>query len=397
MRLAELTPAGYNPRRIAPANRQALRASLEEFGVVQDVVWNKRTGNIVGGHQKFDILHALGEESAPVVVVDLAPDRERALNLVLNSSEASGVFTKAAAAMVAELQVAMPDLSRALRMPNLKVRLDGEEADRQKRGKKHRKINPDEVPEPTVPRAKLGDVFAIGPHRIACGKFEDDDLVAKLCGSELGKAEAVIIDPPYAIYGSSTGVASEVVDDSMVAPFFDAVMRRMWKLLDYYGHAYVFCDWRSYPTIWTSAKVGSITPHNCIVWNKGGQGLGSHYMNCYELTWFGAKLPEQSAMGARASGQRAVHRPNIFNFPRVTGDDRLHNAAKPVDLVREYVRNSTNPDGLVVDYFTGSGTVIVACELEGRRCFAMDKSPKWVDVTVARLEEITGTKAELVG
>jgi DNA modification methylase len=329
--------------------------------------------------------------------VDLTPERERALSLVLNSPEVAGVFTKSAAAMVQEVAVSMPDLSRALRMPNLKATLDAEQAARVQRGKKHRKIDPDEVPEPVEPTAKLGDVFTIGKHRIACGKFEDDAAVAALCGDELGHAEAVIIDPPYAIYGSSTGVASEIVDDAMVAPFFASVFRRAWKVLDYYGHVYVFCDWRSYATIWQAAKAGHVTPRNCIVWNKGGQGLGSHYMNCYELTWFGAKLPEQTAMGARVSGQRAVHRPNIFNFPRVTGEDRQHNAAKPVDLLREYVRNSTNPDGLVLDYFTGSGSVVVACELEGRRCFAMDHDPKWVDVTVARLEQLTGAKAELVG
>lgn len=394
MPLDDLTPADYNPRRITPQARKALRDSVARFGLVQELVWNRRTRRLVGGHQRLDVLHSLGLKDAPVAVVDLGPDEERALNLVLNNPEAQGMFTRSAAAMVEELRVTLPDLSRTLRFPNLAARLAEADAETVKRGKKHRKIDPDEVPDPTEPRAKPGEVYQLGSHRVTCGRFEDDATFERLSGED--KAQAVVIDPPYAIYGSSTGIASDVADDAMVAPFFAAIMRRVWSRLSYFGHAYLCCDWRSYPALWEAAKLGNMASLNCIVWDKGGQGLGSNYANTHELVWFGAKLPKQTTMGARVSGQRPVHRPNMFRFNRPAGAERLHNAAKPVDLMREFVRNSTDPDALVVDFFAGSGTVLIACEMEGRRCHCMDKDAKWVDVTIARWEALTGGKAELV-
>lgn len=87
MRLADLTPADYNPRRdLQPGDPafEDLRRNLDAFGCVQHLVWNQRTKTLVSGHQRAKVLAALGRKTAPVVVVDLDPGRERALNLALN-------------------------------------------------------------------------------------------------------------------------------------------------------------------------------------------------------------------------------------------------------------------------------------------------------------------------
>jgi len=95
MPLTHLTPAPYNPRRPLQSADQAyqkLATSLREFGLVEPLVWNETTGHVVGGHLRLAILRAAGVESAPVSVVQLSAERERALNVVLNNREAQGRF-----------------------------------------------------------------------------------------------------------------------------------------------------------------------------------------------------------------------------------------------------------------------------------------------------------------
>src|SRR5262245_27674692 len=96
--VASLTPAPYNPRReltpTSPAYRK-LAASLREFGLVEPLVWNELTGNVVGGHLRLRILKKMGVGEVPVSVVRLSPEREKALNVMLNNREAQGRFDPA--------------------------------------------------------------------------------------------------------------------------------------------------------------------------------------------------------------------------------------------------------------------------------------------------------------
>jgi ParB-like chromosome segregation protein Spo0J len=105
--LADLKPAPYNPRHaLKPADPryQKLAASLREFGLVEPLVWNETTGHVVGGHARLAILRAMGGAAVPVSVVRLTPEREKALNVVLNNLEAQGRFDPARLAdLLAEL------------------------------------------------------------------------------------------------------------------------------------------------------------------------------------------------------------------------------------------------------------------------------------------------------
>ncbi|MFA6605125.1 MAG: ParB N-terminal domain-containing protein [Patescibacteria group bacterium] len=93
MLVAAIKPAPDNPRKISPKAQKALRESLRRWGLVEPLVWNERTGHIVGGHQRLELLCREGVEEVDVVVVDLPPADERALNLTLNNPGAQGTFT----------------------------------------------------------------------------------------------------------------------------------------------------------------------------------------------------------------------------------------------------------------------------------------------------------------
>jgi DNA modification methylase len=229
-----------------------------------------------------------------------------------------------------------------------------------------------------------------------CGDSTRDEDVDRLLDGR--SVAAVIEDPPYAIYGSSTGIASDVADDKMVRPFFTAIMRQARRILIPFGHVYVHTDWRSWSSLWEGAKLAGLTPKNCIVWDKGDGGIGSMWSQCHEMIGFFANTPPQlSTRSGRKSGERMVHgRSNIQRFSRVRGSERLHNSAKPLGLLREMINASTEPGDLIFDGFGGSGSVLVACEAEGRGCRAVEIDPRWCDVIVRRWEDFTGLKAERV-
>lgn len=104
-KLSDLTPAAYNPRIISSSAKQGLAASLEKYGLVQSIVWNKRSSNIVGGHQRWKVLNdQFGPDHVvDVVVVDLNDTDEVALNIALNNPQIQGDFTDKTLEMLEEV------------------------------------------------------------------------------------------------------------------------------------------------------------------------------------------------------------------------------------------------------------------------------------------------------
>jgi hypothetical protein len=90
--LASMKPAPYNPREITAQAYEALKSVVEEFGIVEAIVWNQRSGNIVGGHQRYRLLRESNQADAWAFVVDLDEAEEMALNLALNNPNAQGTF-----------------------------------------------------------------------------------------------------------------------------------------------------------------------------------------------------------------------------------------------------------------------------------------------------------------
>jgi len=107
--IKSLKPAAYNPRKVlrpSDSTYKKLRASLEEFGLVEPLVWNEFTGRVVGGHARLRILKELGITKVAVSVVRLDEQREKALNVVLNNYEAQGRYDPAKLAeLLVELDV----------------------------------------------------------------------------------------------------------------------------------------------------------------------------------------------------------------------------------------------------------------------------------------------------
>lgn len=110
--IKDINPAPYNPRidlQPGDADYDKLAKSLEEFDLVEPLVWNEKTGNLVGGHQRLKIMEARGDQTATVSVVNLTAAKEKALNLALNKIGGDWDLPKLST-LLAELEVKLPDI-----------------------------------------------------------------------------------------------------------------------------------------------------------------------------------------------------------------------------------------------------------------------------------------------
>jgi ParB-like chromosome segregation protein Spo0J len=162
-----LRPASYNPRQALKPGDPAyikLERSLREFGLVEPLVWNERTGHVVGGHARLRILKQMGIAEVPVSVVRLSNARERALNVILNNQEAQGRFDPA---RLAELLTELESLPE--------MELTG--FDRQALGAL--RLEPVEVVEREPEPEKVEVTLIMSPETYELAGDELDALVAK--------------------------------------------------------------------------------------------------------------------------------------------------------------------------------------------------------------------------
>jgi DNA modification methylase len=384
--LAQLRPWEKNARQHSPEQIEQLRKSIREFGFTNPVLVDAQF-NVIAGHGRILAARAEGLEELPAIELrGLSETQKRAL-------------------VVADNQLALnatwDDELLKLELGTLKS--DGFDLNitgfTDKELKRLLSLSPgsgaDDVPEPPKhPVTRTGDLWMLGRHRVLCGdSFEPYDVERLL---QKHKANMVLTDPPYAIYGSSTGIAADIADDKMVRPFFEKLGRVLADNTLEFGHIYVHCDWRSYATLWHGLKSAQLAPKNCVVWDKGSSGLGNSYANTHEFVAFFAKLPKQKAMtSGNKRGQRPVHQANIYRANRVSGAEREHNAAKPVDLLAWLIGNSSEEGHLVLDLFGGSGSTLIAAHKEQRVCSMMEMEPGMVDVTVERYQRFAAEPALL--
>jgi len=391
-----------NPKVHNRKNLDKIKASLKEFGWGRTIVARRTDLEIVAGHGTTAAALELYDEgfksdlirdpsTGPVRFVDLDTKRAHGLAMADNKIAESSTWDKQL------LPIAMADLKGTpsiFEATGFKFKdVFGSEASGAPKTE-----DDEESSEPEVPVTQLGDVWELGDHKLACGD-SFDTKIRSLILDRKQIVDCVVTDPPYAIFGSSSGTGPDIADDAMILPFFDAMWRMIRANLKEFGHAYISCDWRSWASIWQTCKRAGVemAPKNMIVWDKMNAGLGSMYSNAFELVFFAARVPPSTALKSTTErGNRVVHHSNIVRYPRVQGDERQDNAAKPVDMLKVFIENSTDEGQTIVDYFAGSGTTLIACELTKRRALTFDKEPKKCDVIVRRWEKRTGRKAKRI-
>lgn len=397
-------PNDWNPNKMSKRKREAFRRVLAERGWSRSqaiFVWatdekGEKQNIIIDGEHRWDEAQKAGFTKGPVVEMH-GITRKQAAEWTLILDKNRGEFEEHALARVLEEEIGgLANFDEGIslgfhddELRDLQKLLRSAETNGPNLGEQEEKAPP---APPKNPVTKDGDLWKLGPHRLYCGDTFDEAARKACLGSSV--TDCVVTDPPYAIYGSSTGIGADIADDLMVRPFFEKLFAIIYERLKEFGHAYVCCDWRTWSAIWESCKRAQITGKNCLVWDKGSSGLGSNYANTHEFVGFFAKLPPPTAMKSTTKrGQRMVHKPNMLRHNRVSGDERKHNAAKPIRMLHELIENSTDKGELVVDFFGGSGSTLLAADQCGRIASLFEIKPGWCDVIVQRWEEATGGKA----
>ena len=379
--------APYNPRRISEHDLSTLGRSLKFFGVVEPVIVNRRTGRIVGGHQRVKAAEAQGIETLPVVHVDLDEPSEKQLNLALN--RISGDWDEEALSKVlAELQVVGANLELTgfkageVEKYLASLRDPFSEAD-------------DEAPDlPKEPTAKPGEVWELGEHRVLCADSTDPASAKQVFGAL--RPALLITDPPYGVaYVGRTKEALTLENDNLSPEQTE----QMTALALTGGHAvmaagagvYMSCPHGPLHAVFQKAFTrAGFEWHQTLIWRKDAFVLGhSDYHPQHEPIIYGWKAGKHYFITDRTKS-------TVIDCPRPKSS-RLHPTMKPVALWAELIGNSTTPGQAVLDPFLGSGTTVVACERLGRRAFGIEVDPRYVDVAVQRWEEATGRKAKRAG
>jgi len=180
VKISSLKAAPYNPRQISGEALAGLSKSLERWGVVQEVVANRRTGYIVGGHQRVAALKKMGVKEVPVVWVDLDEVEEKALNVALNNPHISGEFDDTIAGLLTEIRDGIgPDDFAELKLDDLLPQESHEAEDSQTENE---------------PNSSLSDRFGAAPFSVLNareGWWQDRKRAWLALGikSELGRGE----------------------------------------------------------------------------------------------------------------------------------------------------------------------------------------------------------------
>ncbi|HHT9138066.1 MAG TPA: DNA methyltransferase, partial [Candidatus Wunengus sp. YC60] len=197
-----INPATYNPRvDLKPGDQdyENLKKSIDTFGLVEPLVWNKRSGNLVGGHQRFKILTAAGFSEIEVSVVALDPVQEKALNLALNKIQGAWDSDKLAA-LVEEL-TKIPDFDIGLTgfdLPEVSEILDRIEDAKEDGFDLEKELN--NIGKPITQK---GDLIILGRHRLLCGDSSKPEDIKRLIGDV--RVNLIFSDPPYNVnyYGGN--------------------------------------------------------------------------------------------------------------------------------------------------------------------------------------------------
>lgn len=411
--IEEIQPYEDNPRHNEGAV-DAVAASIKEFGFKVPVILDDN-GVVIAGHTRILAAQKLGLMSVPCIVAsDLSPEQVKAFRLADN--KVAEIATWDNAKLAEELTaLAKTDIDMELfsfDLSEFSISPAAEDDDF-------------EVVVPEEPRAKVGDIYQLGRHRIMCGSSTDFADVTKLMDGN--KARLLFTSPPYSDMreyegGKDLDVANISTFIAVYRDFTDyqcVNLGLQWKnheVFQYWDEyieiarnsGYKLLSWN----VWDKLMCGSIGQQKAFFPNRHEWifVFGTEFFEINQ-TW------EKKAESIKDSRPRKVRQADgsmkysgkgdttkaykqmesVLPIHAELGQIRsLHPATFPVGLPSEYIQAMSDEDDIVIEPFCGSGTTIIACEQLDRICYGMELEPKYVDVVINRWETLTGETARKV-
>ncbi|HEM5236371.1 TPA: DNA modification methylase [Streptococcus suis] len=381
IRLSELHPASYNPRKKlkkGDKEYEKIKQSLLKFGYVDPIIVNKDL-TVIGGHQRLTVLKDLDYETAKCVIVDLSKEDEKALNIALN--KITGQWD----------DQLLADLLLDLQEADFNLDLTGfepPEIDDILSNVHDKDLSDDdfdveeELKKPTF--SKRGDIWQLGNHRVICGDSTKAETYDQLLGDKM--ANLVVTDPPYNVDVEETAgkILNDNMPDSEFYQFLFNMFSQVEKHMESDASIYVFHADTEGLNFRKAFKEAGFYLSGCCIWKKNSLVLGrSPYQWQHEPCLFGWK---QKGKHLWFSDRKQT---TIWEYDRPKSS-KDHPTMKPIPLMAYPIQNSSMRGTLVLDPFLGSGSTLMAADQTGRVCYGIELDEKFVDVIVKRYIESTG-------
>ena len=369
--IGSIMPYEKNPRKNDDAVKYVAE-SIKQFGFKVPIVIDS-DGIIVAGHTRYKAAKKLKLQEVPCIVADdLTEEQVKAFRLADN---------KVAEKAEWDFDLLDEELGDILDidMESFGFEFDIEEEEPEAEEDDY------EVEVPEEPKAKLGDIYQLGNHRLMCGdstSIADVDLLM-----DGAKADMVHTDPPYNISMSRSkvdGSDNSIKNDNLDNESFYCLLKEAFSnacRVCRTQNMFWWIGFRAYSTLEQIFLENNVKIANCIVWKKNSIGLG------------GKGFRYQHELGIFSGETNNKSKSDVWEFDRTK--EGLHPTMKPVPLVAHALQNIDNAN-IVLDLFGGSGSTLIACEQLNRKCFMMELDPKYVDVIIDRWEQFTGQKAVLL-
>ena len=367
--IKDLKPYERNAKKHDATQIKNVAESIKQFGFAQPLVVDKDNVLIIG-HCRLIAAKRLKLKEVPVVRMDeLTQEQVDKLRLLDNKLNESEWDFDLLAEDIPTLDFSDFDIDWGL----------PEEQE------ENTEIKEDEAPEPPAePKAKLGDLYEVGGHRLICGDSTDIAVIDRLMDGV--EADMVFTDPPYGYnYQSNMRTKTEKFDvlenDDKILDFFPNLLGRV------NGFVMICTTWKVLDK-WLPLFKQYFDLSNMIIWDKGGGYIGDlkhTFGTDYEIILC-------SNNNAEIKGKRIG---SVWNIGKDKESDYEHPTQKPVELSATAISSTTERGNIVLDCFGGSGSTLIACEQLNRKCYMAELDPRYIDVIINRYINLKGTDKDV--
>lgn len=363
VQLSALTPYARNSRTHSPEQVKRIAASIREFGFTNPVLIDA-DGTIIAGHGRVLAAQHLQMDTVPVVRLEYMTEQQKRAYVIADNRLAldAGWDEELLRVELDTLHADGYDVAMTgFGADELAELMKLDIADKQE-------TDEDEVPEPPAePTCKTGDIWQLGAHRLMCGDSTNAEHVQALMNGS--KARIVFTDPPYDLPDNINvhSIIDAACDDAHVFLMHDDrgivnyLRQSTFKFRQFFVANFQFSSPRGNDPYLQHILVSHESKGNAQKHNNMHDGFASIIKMQYRHT--------------------------------LKDEQTEHKHQKPIDFVCKFIEHYSSAGMIAFEPFAGSGTTIIAAEQLQRACFAMEISPAYCDVIIARWEKYTGLKA----
>lgn len=393
LRVDQVQPHPRNPRR---GDLEAIGDSIARNGFFGAILVHKPTGHILVGNHRWQAAKAAGITELPALVVDCDEATAERILLADNRTAETAYWDPRA---LMELLADMSGLDNMLGsgfdeadLDRLIKQLGGGDDD-----------DDDDLDPPAVPVSRTGDLWLLGEHRLLCGDSTVADDMARLMNGQ--QARLMVTDPPYLVdYDGSNHPQSKVnraavkdkpwddyKDPDQSSDFFYDFLHVVLPHLAADAPIYQWHANIRRTQVEDAWRRNGLLMHQMVLWIKSRPVLTrSDFMWQTEPCLYGWQTGHRPATRRRPPASS----PNVWQLDQKQANND-HPTEKPIRLYTDPYTWHLRAREIAVEPFSGSGTGIAAAQQTGRRCYAMEREPQYVDVACRRWQRLSGAKPVL--